>query len=303
MVRKDLGRTGIKVSAIGFGAYELRLVDEKTAGRLLNAAIDGGVNYIDTAPCYGPSEGYIGATVASRRREYILASKCGCLLGTGKSGHPTRFDRANMLENLHASLKLMKTDHLDVWMLHGAMPEDIREGAADDAIRTLLDAKGDGKVLHVGASFKNGGPPDPRYPAGFGLESMREFITWDVFEVIQVVYGALTRTGEDAIRRAHERGIGIVARGVFKKYTDEYDRLYAKAGIEDLLAGRMSRSEFLIKFVTKNPAVSTAIIGTKDVSHWMEDIELAARNPPLSDETYRDAQARLDRAGATVGGW
>ncbi len=302
METKDLGKTGIKVSAIGFGAYELRLVDEETAGLLLNAAIDGGVNYIDTAPCYGPSEGYIGATLASRRREYVLASKCGCLLGTGRSGHPTRFDRANMLGNLHNSLKLMKTDHLDVWMLHGAMPEDIPGGAADDAIRTLLDAKREGKVLHAGASFKNGGPPDPRYPAGFGLESMREFIKWDVFEVIQIVYGALTRTGEGAILRAHEKGIGIVARGVFKKYTDAYDSLYERAGIEEL-AGGMSRSEFLIKFVTRNPAVSTAIIGTKDLGHWLEDIEMATRSPPLSDETYGEAKARFDRAGVAVGSW
>ena len=145
MKMKPLGRTGLQVSAIGFGSYELRLVDSGTAGQLLADALDNGVNYIDTAPCYGPAEGYIGENIAGRRGEYLLASKCGCLLGTGTSGHPTRFDRKNMLENLENSLKLMKTDHLDVWMLHGATPEDIPNGVADEAIEALQEAKKAGK--------------------------------------------------------------------------------------------------------------------------------------------------------------
>lgn len=297
MQMKKLGNTGINVSAIGFGAYELRLIDGKTAGRLLNDALDNGVNYIDTAPCYGPSEGYIGENIAQRRNEYYLASKCGCVLGSGKPGHQVKFDRSNMLDNLHNSLKLMKTDHLDVWMLHGATPEDISNGASDEAIKTLFEAKEAGKVMHIGASCKNGGPSDALYPAGFGLCAMREFIKWNVFEVIQIVYGALTRQNEDAIEKAFGKGIGIVVRGIIKKYTDVYDDLYAKSGIDELLTDGETRIEFLIKFCMYNQAISTAIIGTKDTNHWLSDLNIANTRPALSMETYNEAKLRLDRIG------
>jgi hypothetical protein len=143
-------------------------------------------------------------------------------------------------------------------MLHGAMPQDIRGGAADDAVRTLLDAKRDGKVLHIGASFKNGGPrtrATPRVQA-----DMLEFIKWGVFEVIGVVY----RRSRDQRGRGPpgpRKGIRIVAR----ESSEVHGRVRSpvrKAGIGDLLAGRMSRSSSSSS-LDKNPAVSTAIIGAR----------------------------------------
>ena len=81
-----LGSTGIVVTALGYGAMELRggprgpAIEDEDAGRLLNALLDGGINLIDTSIDYGRSEELIGRYVAHRRDEYFLASKCGCLL-------------------------------------------------------------------------------------------------------------------------------------------------------------------------------------------------------------------------------
>jgi aryl-alcohol dehydrogenase-like predicted oxidoreductase len=82
--RRTLGRTGVEVTTLGFGAMELRnaprgpeLTDE-TAQQVLNAVLDAGINFIDTSPDYGMSEEYIGRYIAHRRGEYFLASKCGC---------------------------------------------------------------------------------------------------------------------------------------------------------------------------------------------------------------------------------
>ena len=80
-----LGRTGIKVSQLGYGTMGLRgprtwgvrVVDDAAAGRFLNRVLDAGINFLDTAPDYGVSEERIGRFISSRRQEYTLATKCG----------------------------------------------------------------------------------------------------------------------------------------------------------------------------------------------------------------------------------
>ena len=79
MEKRILGNTELLVTALGYGAMELRLIEEvREAKRLLNAVLDSGINYIDTSPDYGLSESYIGKTIAHRRQEFYLATKCGC---------------------------------------------------------------------------------------------------------------------------------------------------------------------------------------------------------------------------------
>ena len=85
--RRTLGRTGLEVTTLGFGAMELRgapsgpQISDEEAGRLLNAVLDEGINFIDTSIDYGRSEELIGRFIANRRDEYVLASKCGCVRG------------------------------------------------------------------------------------------------------------------------------------------------------------------------------------------------------------------------------
>ena len=82
--KRTLGRTGLEVTTLGFGAMELRNgVSDKDAAALLNAVLDAGINFIDTSIDYGESEAHIGKHIANRRAEYYLASKCGCVPGGG----------------------------------------------------------------------------------------------------------------------------------------------------------------------------------------------------------------------------
>ena len=82
MEMATLGKTGLKVSRLGAGLAEIgSLPDVSVAGRLLNIALDGGVNFLDTAACYGRSEEWIGRTISHRRHEYVLATKAGHVTG------------------------------------------------------------------------------------------------------------------------------------------------------------------------------------------------------------------------------
>src|SRR3954454_21092132 len=89
MDKRTFGRTGLEVTSLGFGAVEQRgapngpEIDDGEAGRLLNAVLDEGINFIDTSIDYGRSEELIGKFIAHRRSEYLLASKCGCVPGGG----------------------------------------------------------------------------------------------------------------------------------------------------------------------------------------------------------------------------
>src|SRR5436190_18428531 len=118
-----LGRTGIEVTALGFGAMELRgpptgpEVSDDEAGALLNAVLDEGINFIDTSIDYGRSEELIGKFIAHRREEYTLASKCGCVPGTRmEQDHVHTAD--NIRSGVEHSMRMMNTDHLDLVQFH-----------------------------------------------------------------------------------------------------------------------------------------------------------------------------------------
>src|SRR3954453_7410743 len=119
---RQLGRTGLQVTMLGYGAMELRggargrPIDDEQAYRILNAVLDAGVNYIDTSIDYGVSEERIGRYISHRRSEYYLASKCGCLVGapTAPVGQvsPHFYTRDNIIAGVEQSLARMKTDYL-----------------------------------------------------------------------------------------------------------------------------------------------------------------------------------------------
>src|SRR5262245_43235145 len=111
-----LGKTGLKVSRLGAGLGEIgALEDVSVAGRLLNIALDGGINFLDTGECYGNSEEWIGRTISQRRQEYILATKAGHLV-EGYEGEA--WTAQTILDSIERSLKRMRTDYLDLLQLH-----------------------------------------------------------------------------------------------------------------------------------------------------------------------------------------
>ena len=122
---RTLGRTGLSVTQLGFGAMEIRgpriwdgrTASENQADTILNAVIDAGINFIDTANDYGRSEEFIGKYLSRRCSAFYLATKCGCKV-TRKDEHtdstPHEWTRQNLFRGLHESLERLNTDYVDV---------------------------------------------------------------------------------------------------------------------------------------------------------------------------------------------
>jgi aryl-alcohol dehydrogenase-like predicted oxidoreductase len=297
MEQRMLGTTGIAVTVLGYGAMALRDLDEQQSAAVLNSLLDQGMTLIDTSPDYGMSEVLIGKAIAHRRSEYILATKCGC--HHDEAGHHLTpqhiWTRAMLLENIERSLRQLKTDHIDIWQMHSPSPKDLPGGIEHESIQTMLEMKRQGKVRAIGISFPNTPKGGHYYPAGRGYEHIPEMLDYG-FDMMQIVYGALTRKCEIAITSVAERGLGSIVRGVVRQYYENYPELFEQAGLPDLYAPGEGMNDFLIRFAISHPQVDSAIIGTGSIKHLSENIQAANRGP-LPADVYAEAKRRLDSVG------
>jgi aryl-alcohol dehydrogenase-like predicted oxidoreductase len=161
--KTTLGRTGLEVTRLGYGAMEVRgsriwsgrPVTDSEAETILNAVLDQGITFIDTANDYGRSEEYIGRYLSHRRDEFFLATKCGCTV-VRKDEHtdetPHVWTRENLLRGLNESLSRMRTDYVDVMQLHNPSVEQCEQG---DLVSVLKEMKQEGKVRWIGISSTN----------------------------------------------------------------------------------------------------------------------------------------------------
>ncbi len=300
LAKRTLGRTGLEVTALGYGAMELRgeprgpAVTDAQASTILNAVLDSGINFIDTSPDYGNSEEHIGRSIAHRRSEYFLASKCGCLVGAPPAPAGQRSTHVFTAENVRAgveqSLRRMKTDHLDLVQFHISPTK--AELEADGALAELQKLQAEGKVRYIGMSGT--------------LPNLREHIAMGVFDEFQIPYSALEREHEAAIAEASAAGAGIVIRGgAARGAPTNWDRArpnlpvqdrWEGAKLDDLLDG-MSRMEFTLRFTLSDPNLDTTIVGTRNPVHLADNLAAAAKGP-LPDNVVTEAKRRLEAAGS-----
>src|SRR5262249_32778842 len=144
--RRRLGATDMSVTVLGFGGAEIgyQQVDQSTIDRLLNSALDAGLNVIDTAECYAGSEESIGKSVAGRRKEYHLFTKVGHM-EDGTAG----WTPASIAKSIERSLERLKTDRLDLVQLHSCSREVLEQG---ECIGALEQARKEGKTRYIGYS-------------------------------------------------------------------------------------------------------------------------------------------------------
>ena len=276
----EFGNTGLKVTRLGYGAMELTECPEDLANDLLNLVLDSGINFIDTSIDYGDSEKLIGKFISHRRSEFFLASKCGCPVGFEKD-HV--FTKDNITNGINQSLKLLKTDYLDLVQLHNPIKNVVEE---NDVIQTLLDIKQDGKVRFIGTSSF--------------LPFLPDHIAMGVFDTFQIPYSALNREHENLITSASKSGAGTIIRGGVSK--GEFGRNrewenYSKSNLDDLLDEGESRTSFLLRFTLSHPELDTTIVGTKNLEHFKENINTANKGK-LSEDIYEEAKKRLSAIGA-----
>lgn len=295
MQTRRFGKTNLDVTVLGYGAMELRHVDEAQAGLLLNAALDAGINFIDTSPDYGPSEDRIGAFIAHRRDEYVLATKCGCNvpLQGGEDAPRHIWTGAQVRHNIEHSLRRMNTDYVDIWQVHSAEPQEL---AQSDVLETMLQIKAEGKVRHIAVSMSG-------RAAGHGYGQLRPYLDgdWDAFEAIQVWYSALTRASEAAITEAANRGKGMILRGVVRSVEPWASLADAvtQLGLDELRAPGESPAQFIFRFALSNPGLHTAIIGTQSLDHLADNVRAAAAGP-LPADVLLETKRRLDAGGVRV---
>jgi aryl-alcohol dehydrogenase-like predicted oxidoreductase len=296
--KRQLGRTGLHVTVLGYGAMELRgaprgrEVTDAQAETILHAALDAGINYIDTSIDYGMSEERIGRYIGHRRSEYYLASKCGCLVGAPPAPRgqtsPHVFTRDNILRGVEQSLSRMRTDHLDVLQFHGSPSRQTLE--KDGALDTVLELKRSGTTRFVGMSGT--------------LPNLVDHIAMGVFDVFQIPYSAVEREHEALIATAARAGAGIVIRGGAAKGAPtegkhegvQWDR-WQNVELRDLLHG-MTPMEFVLRFTFTHPDLHTNIVGTINPTHLHHNVEVLEQGP-LPADLYAEAKRRLDAAGCT----
>jgi len=291
--RNTFGRTGLEVSKLGFGAMEVRgsriwggrPVTEDEADLILNAVLDAGINFIDTANDYGRSEEFIGKYIAHRRSEYVLATKCGCTVvrrDEDTDDTPHVWTRENLFRGLHESLTRMKTDHVDIMQLHNPSVEQAEAGELVEALEAMREQ---GKVRHIGISST-----EPH---------LDTYISWGVFDSFQIPYSALERQHEKSIQMAATSGAGVILRGGVARGepgeglgNEDRWKAWEAAKLDELLDGGETRTQFLLRFTNTHPGMHTNIVGTKSPAHLKENI-IAAKRGPLSAEVYTEAKKRL----------
>lgn len=208
-----LGTTGLKTSEFGFGAWTIGSdwwghIDDDAALRLLNRALDLGVNFFDTADQYGDgrSERLIGRAFAGCRDKVIVASKFGYDFYSGhkREGHneiPQNFDPTFVRFALEQSLSRLQTDYLDLWQIHNARMDCL----TDDALwQTLADLQREGKVRHIGVAL---GPAIGWLDEGLFALRNRPIAS------LQIIYNMLEQEpGRSIVPDAKQRDVGLLVR-------------------------------------------------------------------------------------------
>jgi aryl-alcohol dehydrogenase-like predicted oxidoreductase len=290
--RAILGKTGVSVSRLGFGLAEIGGIDDfHTVDRLLNTALDNGINFLDTGECYGASEAWAGKTIAKRRNEFILATKAGHIVD-GYQGEEWTYQ--TITDSIDRSLKRMNTGYLDILQLHSCGLEILQRG---DAIRALQDARQAGKVRFLGYSDNN-----EVAAAHWAIES-------GCFDTLQTLFNLALQTMMDTvIPEAEAKGLGIIVRhpiasaaiggqpkpgkGIYGYFRERSDQMFAMGPIPSL----PSNSIYLaLGFTLAFPQVDTAIAGTRNLEHMKENIELMNNWSPLSPELVDIFRQRHER--------
>lgn len=301
MNKRTLGRTGLYVTDIGFGALEIGrpwgIRGEGDAGlppsleevdALLRRALDLGINFIDTAAAYEESEERIGLTIPDRRGDYYLATKFGEEFKTGV-GSEYDFSAARAGWFLERSLKRLKTDYVDLWQIHCG-PNEYETVTSEETQGAMLKAKESGKVRFLGVS------PGSVEAALAAIES-------GVYDTLQLTYNVYDRTMEkEVLPRAKAAGVGVIIKfplgggALTPKYTrlgdGRADRKRQMAAVQAVAERHgMTLTDLALRFLLSNDAVTTIIAGTRRISHL--EANAANSGKTLTPEVMAEVDAAL----------
>ncbi len=181
-----LGKTGLKISRMGFGGIPIQKIDAEGTKSLMQGLLDAGINYIDTARGYTVSEEYLGFALEGIRQHFVLATKS------------MSRDREGMARDIDTSLKNLRTDYIDLYQIHNPNLTDLEKVCAPGgALEALLEAKNAGRIGHLGVTAHT-------------LEVFEKALELNWVETIMFPYNIVETQGEALIRRCAERNIGFI---------------------------------------------------------------------------------------------
>ena len=187
MEYRNLGKTGLEISRLGFGGIPIQRIDAEGTKVLMQELVKKGVNYIDTARGYTVSEEYLGYALEGIRDKFILATKS-----------MARTKEA-MAADIETSLKNLRTDYIDLYQVHNPGQQDIATVTAPGgALEALLEAKAAGKIGHIGITLHS-------------EDLFKEAVNFDWVETIMFPYNLVETQGEKYIRICAQKNIGFIA--------------------------------------------------------------------------------------------
>ena len=288
MEKRQLGKTDMRVSVLGFGGAEIGYegASAATVETLLNSALDAGLNVVDTAECYETSEELIGQTAGHRRNEFYLFTKCGHPRGVGSEDWST----ASILESIERSLRRLRTDYLDLIQLHSCSETVLRRG---DVISALQTARDRGYARYIGYSGDS-------HAARFAVES-------GAFDTLQTSINIADQEAlELTLPLASARDMGVIAKrpianAAWKsghKPIDPYQHTYwdrlRKLDYDFIRVRSLDESiAHALRFTLTVPQVDVAIVGTTKPERWQQNANLLAAGL-LNREEFCAIQDRWD---------
>lgn len=303
--RRSFGSTGLAVSPVAFGSAPVGLLatEREAAGRLLDRLLDEGLNVIDTAAAYLGAEELIGATVGHRRAEYVLVTKCGAQ--SGPKGWVQATNKAEITAHIDRSLKLLKTEMIDVLLVHSLPLDVMKQGWPLEA---LDDAKKAGKIRFGGYSGDN------------------EAAAWAVQQpgvaVLQTSVNIVDQANIDSVLPiAAKRGVAVlvkrsIANACWRPPAEHYDRYadYVAPYRQRLAAmglapdwkswGAAGWAELALRFTLSFPQVHSAIVGGTSLERMLENLRNAGKGPlpKTTVDLIRSAFAKARAGGGEWGG-
>lgn len=186
MEYRIFGKTGLKISRLGFGGIPIQKIDAEGTKALIGELINAGVNYIDTARGYTVSEEYLGYALEGVRDRFVLATKS-----------MARTKEA-MAKDIDISLKNLRTDYIDLYQVHNPSASDLETVTAEGgALEALFEARKSGKIGHIGITLHS-------------AELFAKAIDLPWVETIMFPYNIVETQGEELIAKCAERNIGFI---------------------------------------------------------------------------------------------
>ncbi|MEM7807349.1 MAG: aldo/keto reductase [Planctomycetota bacterium] len=287
--KRPFGKTSLDVSVLGYGTAPASFLKEHSDDvvALINKLLDSGVNVLDTATGYPGSQAFLGDNLRGRRDEFVLVSK------VGSAGNPSSFSPERVHKDVDNALKLLKTDRVDVMLLHSC-PLDVLE--ADEALGALVEARDAGKILHCGYSGDN-------EAAAFACRLP------DIAAIETSVNIADQHNVEAVLPLAQKHDVGVIVKrpianaawrdlndqkGFYQKYAATYTDRLAKMGLTSGDLG-LDWPELALRWTLMQPGASTAIVGTTNPVNAQANLDYAAKGP-LSDDVAAMIKKAFDNA-------